>query len=169
MGQSISNYDGTLREPSNAGFASSTSARAPSSRSEPSRSADDVLRSSTPPAECPIDHSSMRKQRLGKDSPLNPLNRMPELTQLRAEGQQTDLPTQRTVSSIPRRRASDGSESACPVAHAPASAAPDAEPPNWVYPSPQQVRGRRVALSDRVSSTTHSFARARERPRRASR
>lgn len=146
MGASISTYDGSLREPASAGFASSSSARASSLRSELSQSAAGAVRTSAPPAECPIDHSSMRKQRLGKDSPLNPLNRMPELTQLRSEGQQTDLPTQRTVSSIPRRRASDGSESACPVAHAPSNAAADAEPSNWVYPSPQQVRGLPSAL-----------------------
>lgn len=53
-------------------------------------------------------------------SKLNPLNRMPfSLAQSRADGQTVDLPTNRSVSTIPRGRMD--------------------EEGNWVYPSPQQM------------------------------
>jgi len=56
------------------------------------------------PAECPVDHSA-----------INPANQMPQLSQDVAPEQQTELPTSRVVSSIPR----DGNS-------------------KWEYPSPQQ-------------------------------
>jgi cytochrome c heme-lyase len=57
-----------------------------------------------------------------QEARLNPLNRMPyELSQARAEHQAAALPTERSVSTIPRGAADDeGNE-------------------HWVYPSPQQM------------------------------
>jgi hypothetical protein len=54
---------------------------------------------------CPVDHGS-----------LNPLNNMPNLSQVPATQQSIALPTERTTSSIPRGDSSD----------------------KWEYPSPQQ-------------------------------
>jgi cytochrome c heme-lyase len=62
----------------------------------------------TQAAECPIKHD------------LNPANQMPELSQLPSTSQTVQLPTERTISSIPRPVT--GSES----------------PGRWDYPSPQQ-------------------------------
>ena len=61
----------------------------------------------TAPAQCPVPHSS--------DEALDPRTHLPVLTQERAPLQTTDLPTERTESSIPRDAAG-----------------------NWDYPSPQQ-------------------------------
>jgi cytochrome c heme-lyase len=99
--------------------------------------------SSTPPASCPVDHSSLTNSALSSSSTtscpvdhasssksasasaaqcpvqhtetLDPRNHLPVLTQERSPSQTTDLPTERTSSSIPR----DGTG-------------------NWEYPSPQQ-------------------------------
>lgn len=56
---------------------------------------------------CPVDHSK-----------VNPLNNMPNLSQEKAPGQTLDLPTSRTLSSIPKTNTDDGNV--------------------WEYPSPQQ-------------------------------
>ncbi|KAK7056351.1 holocytochrome c synthase [Paramarasmius palmivorus] len=56
------------------------------------------------PAQCPIDHDS-----------LSSLNQMPVLSQSKQANQSVDLPTSRTISSIPRDNAD-----------------------KWEYPSPQQ-------------------------------
>ncbi|KAJ2162813.1 holocytochrome c synthase [Coemansia sp. RSA 552] len=61
------------------------------------------------PPECPVDHSG--------DSPLNPLNMMPELAQTAHSGQKAALSTDREESSIPRADVADS---------------------RWEYPSPQQ-------------------------------
>ena len=55
-------------------------------------------------ARCPIDHNS-----------VNPLNQMPDLSQVKQEDQTIDLPLERTESSIPREGTA-----------------------KWEYPSPQQ-------------------------------
>lgn len=66
------------------------------------------------PARCPVQHDS--------SSSLNPLNQMPTLSQTPAASQQSLLPVDRVVSSIPRP--------ASPETGEPAS--------RWDYPSPQQ-------------------------------
>ena len=78
---------------------SSSAARCPVDHASSSKSA------SAPPAQCPVPHSET----------LDPRNQLPVLTQERSPSQTTDLPTERTASSIPR----DGTG-------------------NWEYPSPQQ-------------------------------
>jgi cytochrome c heme-lyase len=71
--------------------------------------------SGSPPAACPM------HQKTDSDT-LNPLNNIPNLSQSMAPGQSTELPTERTESSIPRSPSDDGST----------------VPPKWEYPSPQQ-------------------------------
>jgi Cytochrome c/c1 heme lyase len=81
---------------------------APSSSSAASCPVDHASSSKSayaPPAQCPVPHSET----------LDPRNNLPVLTQERSPSQTTDLPTERTASSIPR----DGVG-------------------NWEYPSPQQ-------------------------------
>lgn len=76
---------------------------------------------------CPVDHETRSRfswfsKPSGPDvnnNNLNPLNNMPELSSLRAAGQTIDLPTERTLSSIPRGAV--GEEGV------------------WEYPSPQQM------------------------------
>lgn len=73
---------------------------------------------------CPVDHTKFQRRTTEGASPspdphtdaLNPLNMMPNLSQIPAEGQQHSLSTNRAQSSIPR---SDARET-------------------WEYPSPQQ-------------------------------
>ena len=77
----------------------SSAAKCPVDHASSSKSA------SPPPAQCPVQHSET----------LDPRNHLPVLTQERSPSQTTDLPTERTTSSIPR----DGTG-------------------NWDYPSPQQ-------------------------------
>lgn len=87
---------------------------------------------------------------------LNPLNKMPTLSQERAASQKTILSTDRTTSTIPRSRdsAAPGASpydkpSACPVPHEQratmadgntktSQTSKDADGANWEYPSPQQ-------------------------------
>lgn len=75
---------------------------------------------------CPVDHSATSgasRCPVGKrgffTEKLNPDNNMPALSSARLMGQTVDLPTDRTVSSIPKGQ--------------------DDEQGNWVYPSPQQM------------------------------
>ncbi|WFD30663.1 mitogen-activated protein kinase kinase [Malassezia sp. CBS 17886] len=120
------------------------------------------------PAQCPIPHDERSGAAAASGSGLNPLNKMPSLTQERAPRQTLDLPRERTVSSIPRAATSAapgeapyGTEehsaggqppASCPMREAPAEA-PAACPmhqrdaktvsaaeqsDNWEYPSPQQ-------------------------------
>ena len=109
-----------------------------------------------PKAVCPVPHHG-RRGAMAPSSELNPLNKMPELTQDRAPNQTMDLSRERVVSSIPRAptsaapgdspygaaqcpipheaRASSKSSSACPVDHK------DQDEESlgyWEYPSPQQ-------------------------------
>lgn len=79
----------------------------PSSCSSDKVSACPVSPSSQLAGGCPVDHSKM-----------NPLNNMPNLSQEKAPGQIIDLPTSRTLSSIPKTNTDDGKV--------------------WEYPSPQQ-------------------------------
>jgi cytochrome c heme-lyase len=85
------------------------------------------------PAACPVDHQrpaecSVKSQPQLAECPvkheLNPANQMPELSQLPSPSQSMKLPTERTISSIPRPSTS--------------SAAGSSTPSNWDYPSPQQ-------------------------------
>ncbi|KAJ9126716.1 hypothetical protein QFC24_001747 [Naganishia onofrii] len=82
------------------------------------------------PAQCPVQHGQSPLSGLGggsssiskpsaiaADGELNPLNQMPTLSHQRAPGQEIELPTERTTSTIPR---------------------PHAEEKVWEYPSPQQ-------------------------------
>jgi cytochrome c heme-lyase len=96
----------------------------------------------TPPPGCP-----MHEQ--GGDSGINPLNQMPEsLSQSPHDSQSRALPTQRTLSSIPRYTKASGQTPptdkdapGCPVASTSTTTTnPDADSSseNWVYPSPQQ-------------------------------
>lgn len=85
--------------PANTALSSSSAASCPVDHASLSKSA------SAPPAQCPVQHSET----------LDPRNHLPVLTQDRSPSQTTDLPTERTTSSIPR----DGAG-------------------NWEYPSPQQ-------------------------------
>lgn len=93
-------------------------------------------------------------------SALNPLNRMPTLTQDRAPNQKVDLSTDRVMSTIPRLHDSapkgghpyekGGNASACPVPHEERSAIVEGKQKSdqsstdnpsaghWEYPSPQQ-------------------------------
>jgi hypothetical protein len=79
--------------------------------------------SSSSAANCPVDHASLSKSASAPPAPcpvqhsetLDPRNHLPILTQERSPSQTTDLPTERTASSIPR----DGTGT-------------------WEYPSPQQ-------------------------------
>jgi cytochrome c heme-lyase len=81
---------------------------------------------SSKPAQCPVQHGQSPLSGLGggnasaSNAPsgeLNPLNNMPTLSHAMAPGQSTELPTERTTSTIPR---------------------PHAEEKVWEYPSPQQ-------------------------------
>lgn len=91
---------------------------------------------------------------------LNPLNKMPTLTQDRAPNQKVELSTERVMSTIPRLHESapkgghpyekGGNASACPVPHDERAAmmvgknkesnaaSNDSSAGNWEYPSPQQ-------------------------------
>lgn len=73
--------------------------------------------SSSSAANCPVDHASSSKSAcpVQPSETLDPRNHLPTLTQERSPSQTTDLPTERTASSIPR----DGTGT-------------------WEYPSPQQ-------------------------------
>ena len=83
----------------NSALSSSSAAKCPVNHASSSKSA------SAPTTQCPVQHSET----------LDPRNHLPVLTQERSPSQTTDLPTERTASSIPR----DGAG-------------------NWEYPSPQQ-------------------------------
>lgn len=77
-----------------------------------------------PISKCPVDHTKLMSRKISQcpvheNGNLNPDNNMPELSSLKVPGQQLDLPTERTISSIPKG-SSDGSG-------------------NWEYPSPQQM------------------------------
>lgn len=87
----------------------STSASCPVDHASSSRSSSAAAAAAAAaPAQCPVQHTR---------ETLDPRNHLPVgLTQERAPSQSTDLPTERTESSIPR----------------------DAEGNNWDYPSPQQ-------------------------------
>ncbi|KAF8498513.1 cytochrome c and c1 heme-lyase [Russula emetica] len=87
------------KHPQEAALSSSSAANCPVDHASLSKSV------SAPPAPCPVQHSET----------LDPRNHLPVLTQDRSPSQTTDLPTDRTASSIPR----DGTG-------------------NWEYPSPQQ-------------------------------
>ncbi|CAE6426231.1 unnamed protein product [Rhizoctonia solani] len=82
------------------------------------------MHAATPPpvAQCPIPHDP---------NSLNPHNNMPILNQNRSPGQLMDLPTDRSVSSIPRAAGSTYGP-AGPTAGADTAAG------KWEYPSPQQ-------------------------------
>ncbi|KAI8871158.1 cytochrome c and c1 heme-lyase [Ramicandelaber brevisporus] len=83
-------------------------------------------------AKCPVEHGS------SSSSTLDPRNFMPsDLANQPQANQAIELPTERTVSSIPR--VIDPSESAAVAAAGAGSGyAASAEDTNWVYPSPQQ-------------------------------
>ena len=68
------------------------------------------------PAKCPVQHGQLSKD-------LNPLNNIPSSVSpvTKAPGQQIDLPTDRTASTIPRPLTGDAGEEQV-----------------WDYPSPQQ-------------------------------
>jgi hypothetical protein len=66
------------------------------------------------PAKCPVAHDPPAKT-AADDTPLNPLNQMPSLSQAPAHNQTINLPLSRIESSIPRDRSA-----------------------KWEYPSPQQ-------------------------------
>ena len=83
----------------NGALSSSSAANCSVEHAPPSKSA------SASSTQCPVQHSET----------LDPRNHLPVLTQERSPSQTTDLPTERTSSSIPR----DGTG-------------------NWEYPSPQQ-------------------------------
>jgi cytochrome c heme-lyase len=74
---------------------------------------------------CPVDHSKRKgwwSHGSGPDAnnnQLNPLNNMPDLSSQKAAGQTLDLPTERTMSTIPRGVQEDEGV--------------------WEYPSPQQM------------------------------
>ncbi|CAD6884811.1 unnamed protein product [Tilletia laevis] len=101
-----------------------------------------------------LDHPSSNSSKSWSET-LNPLNMMPFLSNARASESQQKvlLPTERTVSSIPRSggspppgaspydKVASGSDAStgpakCPVGHG--SGVADAGPANWEYPSPQQ-------------------------------
>src|SRR6266566_193088 len=69
----------------NSALSSSSVANCPVDHASLSKSA------SAPPAQCPVQHSET----------LDPRNHLPVLTQERSLSQTTDLPTERTASSIP--------------------------------------------------------------------
>lgn len=79
------------------------------------------------PAEskCPVDHKTRKSWWSrgsgpdGNNNELNPLNNMPNLSSQKAPGQTIDLPTERTLSTIPRGEKEDEGV--------------------WEYPSPQQM------------------------------
>lgn len=75
---------------------------------KPTAAVDHASAAASKPAACPIKHDDPGSQ-------VNPLNQMPTLSQDKATNQSSFLPTDRTVSSIPR----DSAE-------------------KWEYPSPQQ-------------------------------
>lgn len=143
MGASIS-HGGTLRD-SIPRERSSTVNKSPSS-------------SKDLPLECPVRH----------DGAINPLNRMPELSQGKVPGQKIHLSVERTTSSIPRSSQTSeisaspiaSTSSSCPVAHTDRKA----EEGLWVYPSPQQfhnalVRKGKGAPEESVSTmvTIHNW------------
>ncbi|WVR09016.1 hypothetical protein IAU60_006076 [Kwoniella sp. DSM 27419] len=75
--------------------------------------------SSSSPAKCPIQHDSIDK--------MNPLNNIPaNLSLTRQPGQQLDLPTDRTQSTIPRPKGDNPGGEAYGLGE------------TWDYPSPQQ-------------------------------
>jgi cytochrome c heme-lyase len=89
----------------------------------------------TSASKCPVNHAS---------SDSNPLNMMPSLPQTPASSQQAPLSTERTTSSIPRPKDSEGER--------------------WVYPSPQQfynalVRKNKPAPEENIETMVdiHNF------------
>ncbi|GAA5849532.1 hypothetical protein JCM8547_000486 [Rhodosporidiobolus lusitaniae] len=101
---------------------------------------------SSPPG-CPMHNSADEQAKHAPMGSVNALNNIPDLAQAPSPGQQTFLPLERTISSIPRASSSSASASACPVAHStstPATAAggngaaQDQQTEQWEYPSPQQ-------------------------------
>ena len=102
------------------------------------------------PLECPVAHRGSST----RDDAINPLNRMPELSQGRVPGQKVELSIERTISTIPKLREGSSDASACPVAGPSSSSKVDDG--NWVYPSPQQfhnalVRKGKAAPEESVS------------------
>ena len=91
--------------PANSALSSSPAAICPVDHASSSKSKSASASASPPAQQCPVQHSEA----------LDPRNHLPVLTQERSPSQTTDLPTERTASSIPR----DGAG-------------------NWEYPSPQQ-------------------------------
>lgn len=86
--------------------------------SSPAKCPVDHQSAAAKPAQCPVDHGSSSPKSAGypvDHSPINPLNQMPDLPQQRQSNQSTDLPLERSESSIPRDNSS-----------------------KWEYPSPQQ-------------------------------
>ncbi|KAH8914209.1 cytochrome c and c1 heme-lyase [Atractiella rhizophila] len=92
---------------------------------------------------CPVKHEA------SSSGALNPLNKMPDLPQTQAAGQQSVLSTSRTTSSIPKPANTGSSSSACPVAHTSSSSGcpvskdasgslSEVKEDKWEYPSPQQ-------------------------------
>lgn len=82
------------------------------------------LKTTEPISKCPVDHTKLMSRKVSQcpvheKGSLNPDNNMPELSSLKVPGQKLDLPTERTISSIPKGN-SDTSG-------------------HWEYPSPQQM------------------------------
>ncbi|KIY51926.1 cytochrome c heme lyase [Fistulina hepatica ATCC 64428] len=92
---------------------SSDAAKCPIDHTQFARKRENVDYSSR--AKCPIDHDTPARCPIDHES-LNPLNQMPTLSQAPAFTQSTNLPTERTISSIPRDKTGS----------------------RWEYPSPQQ-------------------------------
>lgn len=81
------------------------------------------VKHSSSESKCPVDHNKFLK----KKETINPMNNMPELSSAKIAGQKVDLPTERTISSIPKGREDAGG--------------------NWEYPSPQQMLNAMVRKS----------------------
>lgn len=139
----------------------------PHSLDSAKRSSSSSISGTAPPPGCPMHaggatgNSVSSKESSEKSSlaaKLNPLNKMPILPQSRAPNQKADLPTDRTMSTIPRAKdsAAPGASpydkaTACPVPHEGRQAMAgggsgttatkeiaSSEGRNWEYPSPQQ-------------------------------
>ncbi|KAG5460691.1 MAG: cytochrome c/c1 heme lyase-domain-containing protein [Olpidium bornovanus] len=105
-----------------------------------------------PESRCPVEHN-------GSSSPfLNPLNNIPAgLSQQPSPGQKISLPTERSVSSIPRGRLSP-EETGKPQAEGEVRGGEAyGLGDKWEYPSPQQFYN---ALKRKVSRATEQTARA---------
>jgi cytochrome c heme-lyase len=100
----------------------------------------------SPPPGCPMHNTDSPASDHAPMGQVNSLNNIPDLAQAPSPGQQTFLPLERTISSIPRANTGSASASACPVAHStstPATtggntAAKEEKTEQWEYPSPQQ-------------------------------